>query len=432
MKNIKLLTYLLLLFSGILFSSCLKDQEDLFPESASTRITNYTNKARKTLMSAENGWIFEVYPGQDQAHGGIVYTVKFDSLTCTVKSQLANDNSVEETSHYKMTMESGSAVIFDSYNSLIHRLSEGTSEAYQALGGDVEFVIDSIGEDMIKVHGARSLNNCFLRRLTKTPTEYLNGVTNIMDNFVYADYYGTVNDKTAHAAINLNNNQITITPDTADTSAEPFSVAYVLTDKGIRLYEPIKINGVTVSEFDFDTEAGTLSANNIVLKGELPKGYRKFEFFEGSYTLAYYNSARTCNVTLSPDKENNCYYMKGIFDNSEISVRLDYNKGKGTLFLNSQKIGIENSNQVWLCAWSLGGGGTLTWDPNAGVQLVWNGNENNPTFTFKDNQMSDNNIDSFIIWTITSTGNSAGIYSGQNYQIAGGVRLAYLTSMTKR
>ncbi len=438
MKKNKYFIYLLLLLPVLLVGSCTPEQDDYFDEPSSTRLAKLMSSTRKTLMDSEQGWLFEVFPGlKGQEFGGFVYTTKFDSLTVSVRSEVAGDPAYEETSYYKMTNEAGAAIIFDTNNQLIHALSEGTTDRYQALGGDIEFVIDSVGTDVIKVHGARSRNTCYFRRLTMSAEDYVKAVAAVQADFVYGNYYGTVGGKVAGVEFDLNANQAYINPDTTQT-VEEISTAFIYTNTGIRFYKPITINGITVSEFVFNYDTGTLtgtdaSGNTFALNGVLPEGYRKFaDYEEGAYTLTYNNVSDkpvTKAVTLTRNSDNS-FSMTGLFVNSpSTAIKLIYNKADGVLYWNSQAVGTEDGNTVWICAWVMGG--TLTWHTDAGLKTVWDGNETNPVYTWKNNGKTSYNFDSFIMWTLDSSGKSAGAYRGTTYSVDRSYRIRKVLSLTK-
>ena len=82
----KVLSFLLMMLPALLLTSCLKDQDDLFSESASHRVANYLDKAKKVLLSSENGWVLDYFPHSEQAYGGYSYTLKFDDQYVTVCS----------------------------------------------------------------------------------------------------------------------------------------------------------------------------------------------------------------------------------------------------------------------------------------------------------------------------------------------------------
>ena len=70
MKKNDIILFLLMALPTLLLTSCLKDQEDVFEESASARTANYLSNTKKVLTSAENGWLLNYYPDRDQSYGG--------------------------------------------------------------------------------------------------------------------------------------------------------------------------------------------------------------------------------------------------------------------------------------------------------------------------------------------------------------------------
>lgn len=58
-----------------------------------------------------------------------------------------------------------------------------------------EFVVDSIGDDAIKVHGKKTGNTFYFRKLETSPEEYINKVLEMEDNFIVSGLEGTVGVK---------------------------------------------------------------------------------------------------------------------------------------------------------------------------------------------------------------------------------------------
>ena len=52
---------------GLVFQSCLKDQDDLFEETPSARMTEYLANAKKVLMTPSQGWVMYYYPDDAQS-----------------------------------------------------------------------------------------------------------------------------------------------------------------------------------------------------------------------------------------------------------------------------------------------------------------------------------------------------------------------------
>lgn len=94
-----------------------------------------------------------------------------------------------------MTNDQGPVLTFDTYNDLMHLFATPSSENYEAYHGDFEFVVDSIGDDAIKVHGKKTGNIFYFRKLETSPEEYINKVQKMEDNFIVSGLQGTVGVK---------------------------------------------------------------------------------------------------------------------------------------------------------------------------------------------------------------------------------------------
>ena len=141
----KILSILLMMLPAVLLTSCLKDQEDLFSDSASQRVANYLDKAKKVLISAENGWVLDYFPHSEQAFGGYSYTLKFDEKNVTACFELADEVTESITSTYLLDNEDGPCISFDTYNNYLHFFATPTGASgpggYEAYGGDYIFII---------------------------------------------------------------------------------------------------------------------------------------------------------------------------------------------------------------------------------------------------------------------------------------------------
>ncbi|MGI6232846.1 MAG: DUF4302 domain-containing protein [Prevotella sp.] len=396
----------------LVLSSCLKDQEDAFEESSSARMQAYLSKTQEVLTSSENGWALDYYPDRDLSYGGFAYTVQFDSTDATVGSIL--DTESTETSLYKMTTDDGPVLSFDSYNTLMHYFATPTSSRYEAYDGDFEFVIDSIGEDEIIVHGKRSQNTMIFRRLTKTPEQYLSDVESMTSSLYVTGGEGTIGGTDVVMTIDYDAQQLSFV-----SSSDTAAVSYTVIDTGLRFYEPVTVNGVTFSELAYDSDTRTFSGTGtdgttFTLTGTLPENYVLYDDYAGTYWFKYNNTYYTkdsCKVTLTPSSDGEGYIMSGLNDN--YTIYLSYIRSTGQLEMNSQVLGEYGGNYVWLCAWGLDTeGGSLTWATDAGMLLTWNGDSENPVYTFGPNNYSGLVADSFIMWATTTSGSNMGAFSG--------------------
>ena len=255
MKSYKVFAYLLIALPALLLQSCLKDDDDKFPESSSERAQKYIAAAQDSLMNSTYGWILDYYPQSSQSYGGYTYAVKFDQDKATVYFE--NQPGKSETSLYSMKSDDGPVLSFDSYNSMIHFFATPSSDKNNGYEGDFEFVVDSIGHDAIKVHGKRSMNTMYFRRLNEPAADYMNKVISMGDSFGLYAAVGTVGGQQAQMVFDRSSRQVQVAVDTTY-----FTSAYNFTDKGIKLYEPVTVEGVTVNELSYSDDNLALTADN--------------------------------------------------------------------------------------------------------------------------------------------------------------------------
>jgi len=282
----KKILFVLLGLSTMLFQSCLKDQDDVFDKSASERVAEEVSKVKQALINSEYGWVLEYYPEISQSYGGYVYTLKFDEQQVEVNAEdVVKDYSGVEgpvTSYYSVNQNSGALLTFDTYNELLHFFSTPTSSEYQGYGGTFEFVVDSLGEDVIKVHATKgedleSLGNIthsvmYLYRLTEPAEDYLAKVKAMQETMVFTiaseGIYGI------DAAFDYDSRQVAFA--SSDTSS--VSSAFTFTDKGIRLYNTVSIEEKPLHNFVLDETELTLTSteeasNDVVFQGILTPDY---------------------------------------------------------------------------------------------------------------------------------------------------------------
>lgn len=186
----------LLMALPLMLTSCLKDQEDVFSDSASARSAKYLDNVRKVLASSENGWVLNYYPDRELSYGGYVYTLKFDQENVEVFSELASDDAPSKTSSYILNNENGPVLMFDTYNEYMHFFAtpHGSSGAggYEAYDGDFLFIVMNISDDQntITLKGSRSGNMMYMHRLTgeETAATYISKIKAVKQNMKYKKF----------------------------------------------------------------------------------------------------------------------------------------------------------------------------------------------------------------------------------------------------
>lgn len=268
MKKLNIFACLLTVVSAMTLTSCLKDQEDLFDESASKRLITYQNEIQKVLMSAENGWELRYFPDREQQYGGYTYTVKFNEDSVFAHSEIAEKIAGDITEVYASTYilnnEDGPCLLFDTYNPLLHFYTTPSGSSgpggYEAYDGDHMFIVLDISEDKntITLKGSRSGNIMYMHRLTKDPVEYLNDVIAVENEMVFPNFYNA--DTTVILTIDGANRQFVI----EDTNTgETGSAAFIFTPTGGEFYSPIQYQGKDIFTFTYNAETSSIRLEGI-------------------------------------------------------------------------------------------------------------------------------------------------------------------------
>lgn len=383
-----LILSLLLLLPAFMMQSCLHNQEDKFSEPSSIRLKEYVNKAKKVLMSSEHGWLFEIFPKSTTEYGGYAFICKFDELTATITAEPlpgSRPPSGVDECYYKIGTEDGPILIFDTYSPIMHYFAEGTSSGYQGYGGDTEYVIDEITDDLIKVHGARTKNKYYLYRLTKPAEEYLQDLAQFQTDFWdpqiagQSCIRGTINGEAFEGEF-LTNRQMEYT--VGDASAQK---AFVYTEDGIRLYSAVTIGGAKIREFKYNFETHNYTAideegNEYQMDGSFPQWVINYDEWAGNYEFYISSTSNTetfstLDVELVPVADRSVYLMKGVNPNYDLT--LVYNKIDNVLELQPQVVGepLADGHVVLLAGWANGPGyvhyGLYTTTTASGMKTYW-------------------------------------------------------------
>ena len=259
MKANKLFIYLLLALPALFLQSCQTEEENVFGKPYSERMDEFLQKAQETLVASQYGWALDYYPQRNQAYGGVAYTIKFTRDNAIVRYE-NNPDDGEVKSLYKMKEDDGPVLSFDTYNTFLHIYATPKNGEYLGKEGDFEFVIDSIGADRIKIHGKRSLNTMYLNKLSGEASEYIEKVTELTNLFVFSDVALNIGGKPYTLVVTDKNNRQLAIYDGDKVVAES---AYAFTDKGIRLYEPIMLNGVQLYDLTFDKATAKFTGTGV-------------------------------------------------------------------------------------------------------------------------------------------------------------------------
>ena len=271
----------LLLALPLLLTSCLKDQEDLFTDSASARSAKYLSNVERVLTSAEYGWVLNYFPDREQSYGGYAYTMQFDEENVKVCFELADDVTQSITSTYSLTNEGGPVLAFDTYNDYMHYFATPTGSSgaggYQAYDGDFIFIVMNISEDenTITLKGNRSGNVMYMHKLTQSVEDYQSEMAEFKSNLVFDQASGVIDGQAYHLSIAADDRYMTISPvvlEGEEAVEDPIEAPFCFDIDGFTFYEPITIAGKEVKVFKYDETEGTFTAqedNSVVFSALL-------------------------------------------------------------------------------------------------------------------------------------------------------------------
>jgi len=173
--------------------------------------------------------------------------LKDGQVTASSEASYTND---EETSYFSYDITEGPTISFDTFNSVLHHFRFVSSSFPNARGGETDFIVLKYENDTFTLRGRTSNNIMTLKKFTGDRETYLN---KIRDNSTTLQYKGL-------SPINVGGTEVTLKLFPSyrqltfiyDNNQKYVQSAFIITEKGIKLYEPININGVTFDEFYFN------------------------------------------------------------------------------------------------------------------------------------------------------------------------------------
>lgn len=373
----------------LLLGACsLHEEDNFFDDSSANRISEALKNYKDILVAPENGWVMAYYPAGNQVYGGYNILVSFnEDGSVKVASELYQSNDYV-TSLYTLKQSAGPVLTFDSYNEIMHLFSEPEG----GLGGDYEFTIMSATPDKVVMSGTKTRNMIVLTPMPSEQTwdNYLENVVKVQDDIFLGSFRLIVNGKVV-GTVMQDYNVFTLTyTESGDKSDIPF----VYTPDGLKLYEPIVIDGVTISTFRADVPNVSFICKDDAVDAKLeafyPEGYRFYDQLIGTYRMG----TKTVRVAANPDGKT--YTLTGFYSLS--TVQAEYVRTMGTLSISVQSVGMALGYYAHLCVWNTSSG-SLTWAEGYGMTGV-NSIGDPLTISFVDNGAWGES-DSFIVYAFS-------------------------------
>lgn len=272
--------YIYMCLAACLLVSCSQEEEAVYGKgnSYAKRTGETSTEYVNLLEGAANGWLLSMYVGTGQQYGGYNYILKFHQGKVTALSEATTE---EDTSLYTLNFSEKSILTFDTYNKVLHQFVEPSALFPEGKIGDNQLVIQSYENGVFTLKGQRSNNLMTLRKLEGEATAYLTKIRERQSLFRVSDAYPiTINGKEVDFELQPSNRQFI-----AREGTTVIKKAYIYTENGFKLYEPITIAGKTFSEFTLSADNSEITADDASIKTRMVYNNLPFDFYNGNIKI---------------------------------------------------------------------------------------------------------------------------------------------------
>ena len=322
------------------FTSCSNEEADIWNESSIERLEDTQNNYGSVFMSAENGWEMQYFPTAGSS--GYSLALKFNdngSVVAAMNNRWTdNQYKLSDPSTWKINIDNGPVLSFDSYNSVIHVFSDpkeipGTSYS-NGLGmeGDYEFIvitdlIENPDAEVITLKGKKRGTYAYLSRIPAGVEweDHLDMINEMRNELVVnnpSPLALTVNGKEYNMWYNKGNDQLNIVELDGDTISMEKLFYYTFNSKGLYLLDPFNLDGAPDYQwFRTNQEEGQswtdmtgLNAaeflNGATIDGVTIAAGRPLWFFNQQLEPAFDNSPNSIGIlNLDLSKDDNGNYL---------------------------------------------------------------------------------------------------------------------------
>ena len=272
--------YIYMCLAACLLVSCSQEEEAVYGKgnSYAKRTGETSTEYVNLLEGATNGWLLSMYVGTGQQYGGYNYILKFHQGKVTALSEATTE---EDTSLYTLNFSEKSILTFDTYNKVLHQFVEPSALFPEGKIGDNQLVIQSYENGVFTLKGQRSNNLMTLRKLEGEATAYLSKIRERQSLFKVSDAYPvTINGKEVDFELQPSNRQFI-----AREGTTMIKKAYIYTENGFKLYEPITIAGKTFSEFTLSADNSEITTDDASIKTRMVYNNLPFDFYNGNIKI---------------------------------------------------------------------------------------------------------------------------------------------------
>lgn len=298
----KIFNLLVFALAALSLQSCLHDDNEIFDVPAAERIQQTVEEVKKQLKSSPNGWHLQYYTGQNYSGGGYNVFLRFSDMYCDASADYTDAGKVV-SSTWDVKKDQGPVLSIDSYNEVIHEMSNPSSSAIDGAQGDYEFVVQKMTDDTIYLKGKKWGNHMVMTRVADDVNwkNYLEQCQLVNDSIgrKYTTPQGSV------LLVDYDNHRLGIESDGVGT-------AYCPTPSGIVFPEAYTIDGVPVNSISYNPI--TLVMQSEELGGNIAEqSITSVEWFlasrwfltqdgAGSGAMTYFNLFKNAAMNLKGEK----------------------------------------------------------------------------------------------------------------------------------
>ena len=244
--------YIILLITLSLVASCSYKEGDAFEQKPANR-TNNTLETYKNTLEGDTYWQLSYFPKvsrsflklprMDHSIGGYNIFLKFKDGKVSASAEfMPNDD--EYTTYFSYQNTEAITLSFDTYSDVLHHFRRTSGQFPNARGGDIELEILEPINNGYSILGRSSATKMTLTKFTGNREEYLNKVRANTETLKGKGLNTTqIGGKAVTMVLFPSYRQIVFSYDGQDVQQ-----TFVVTDKGLKFYEPVTVNGVTLDE----------------------------------------------------------------------------------------------------------------------------------------------------------------------------------------
>ena len=244
--------YIILLITLSLVASCSYKEGDAFEQKPANR-TNNTLETYKNTLEGDTYWQLSYFPKvsrsflklprMDHSIGGYNIFLKFKDGKVSASAEFMPNND-EYTTYFSYQNTEAITLSFDTYSDVLHHFRRTSGQFPNARGGDIDLEILEPINDGYSILGRSSATKMTLTKFTGNRQEYLNKVRANTETLKGKGLNTTqIGGKAVTMVLFPSYRQIAFSYDDQNVQQ-----AFIVTDKGLKFYEPVTVNGVTLDE----------------------------------------------------------------------------------------------------------------------------------------------------------------------------------------